>query len=65
MRPGYSPAHVAQRHEFPTLREALGAAAQSKDAEGAQPWIITEDGDILCRAELRPRPTRPDCNDRP
>jgi hypothetical protein len=45
--PGQGPAHDAQGHEFPTLREALAAAAEAIDAEDAQPWIITEDGDIL------------------
>ena len=45
--PGQGPARVAQGHEFMTLREALAAAAEAIDAEDAQPWIITEDGDIL------------------
>ena len=45
--PGQSPTHVAQGYEFLTLREALAAAAEAIDAENAQPWIITEDGDIL------------------
>ena len=45
--PGQGPAHVAHGHEFRTLREALAAAAEAMDAENAQPWIITEDGDIL------------------
>jgi hypothetical protein len=29
------------------LREALAAAAEAMNAEDGQPWIITEDGDIL------------------
>ena len=45
--PGQGPTHVAQGYEFLTLREALAAAAEAIDAEDAQPWIITEDGDIL------------------
>lgn len=45
--PGRGPAQVAQGHEFPTLREALAAATEAIDAEDAQPWIITEDGDFL------------------
>lgn len=45
--PGQGPAHVAQGHQFSTLREALAAAAEVIDAEDAQPWIVTEDGDIL------------------
>jgi hypothetical protein len=45
--PGRGPAHVAQGREFPTLRQALAAAAEVIDTEEAQPWIITEDGDIL------------------
>lgn len=51
--PGQGPAYVAQGHEFPTLREALAAAAQAMDAVGAQPWIITEDGDILAPGWIR------------
>lgn len=45
--PSQGPAHVAQGHEFPTLRQAIAAAAKAIDAEDGQPWIITEDGDIL------------------
>ena len=35
------------RAGFPTLRQALAAAAEAINAEDAQPWIITENGDIL------------------
>lgn len=45
--PGQGPAYVAQGYEFPTLRQALAAAAEAMNAGDAQPWIITEDGDIL------------------
>lgn len=51
--PSRDPAHVAQGHEFPTLRQALKAAAEAIDAEDAQPWIITEDGDILSPRWIR------------
>ncbi|MCJ2139996.1 hypothetical protein [Methylobacterium sp. E-066] len=51
--PGRGLAHVAQGHEFPTLRQALAAAAEAIDAEDAQPWIITEDGDILSPRWIR------------
>ncbi|QEE40982.1 MULTISPECIES: hypothetical protein [unclassified Methylobacterium] len=51
--PGHGPAHVAQGHEFPTLRQALAAAARAIDAEDAQPWIITENGDILSPRWIR------------
>ena len=51
--PGQGPAHVAQGYEFPTLREALAAAAEAIDADEAQPWIITEDGDILSPRWIR------------
>jgi len=51
--PGRGPAHVAQGREFPTLRQALAAAAEAIDAEDAQPWIITEDGDILSPRWIR------------
>lgn len=47
MWPGYGPAPTARGHEFPTLREALAAATEAMDRQGVQPWIITEDGDIL------------------
>ena len=45
--PTYEPAHTVKGREFSTLREALEVAAQALEAEGEQPWIITEDGDIL------------------
>ena len=45
--PSNGPAHTARGQAFSTLREALAAAAESIQAEDAQPWIITEDGDIL------------------
>ena len=51
--PGRSSAHVTQGREFPTLRQALAAAAEVIDAEDAQPWIITEDGDILSPRWIR------------
>ena len=51
--PSRGPAHVAQGHEFPTLRQALAAAAEAIDAEDAEPWIITEDGDILSPRWIR------------
>ncbi|MBP1183794.1 hypothetical protein [Methylobacterium sp. PvR107] len=51
--PSQGPAHVAQGHQFLTLREALAAAAEAMDAEDAQPWIITEDGDILSPRWIR------------
>lgn len=45
--PKQRPAHTAQSQEFATLREALTAAADALDHQDAQPWIITEAGDIL------------------
>ncbi|MDP4006831.1 hypothetical protein [Methylobacterium sp. NEAU K] len=51
--PGYRPAQVADARSFPTLREALAAAAQAIDAEKAKPWIITEAGDILAPGWIR------------
>lgn len=47
MWPGHGPAYTARGHEFSTLREALAAATEAMDCQGVQPWIITEDGDIL------------------
>ena len=51
--PGEGPTHVAQGHEFPTLREALAAAVKAMHSGNAQPWIITEDGDILSPRWIR------------
>jgi hypothetical protein len=42
-----NPAHTAQGHRFPTLRAALTAATQAMNTGDAQPWIITDAGDIL------------------
>ena len=51
--PGRHPGHTAEGSEFPTLREALAAAAVVIEADEAQPWIITEDGDILSPRWIR------------
>ncbi|TXN06999.1 hypothetical protein FV222_03585 [Methylobacterium sp. WL103] len=51
--PGHEPARTAHARAFPTLREALAAAAESIQADDAQPWIITEDGDILSPRWIR------------
>ncbi|MCJ2059188.1 hypothetical protein MKL09_21935 [Methylobacterium sp. J-048] len=51
--PSHYPAQVAKEYTFATLREALAAAARAIDAENAQPWIITEDGDILSPRWIR------------
>lgn len=51
--PGSAPARVAALHSFPTLRAALAAAAAAIDAEDANPWIITEGGDILAPGWIR------------
>lgn len=45
--PQHSAAHTAESLEFSTLREALTEAAKAIETKGAQPWIITEGGDIL------------------
>lgn len=45
--PGHEPAHTARSREFSTLRDALATAAEAISTEGAHPWIITEQGDIL------------------
>ncbi|MCJ2053891.1 hypothetical protein [Methylobacterium sp. J-070] len=42
-----TPSHTAPGRRFPTLRAALAAAAQALDTGEAQPWIITEAGDVL------------------
>ncbi|WP_342167078.1 hypothetical protein [Methylobacterium sp. SD21] len=45
--PTNPPARVATGRSFSTLREALTEAATAINIGYAQPWIITEDGDIL------------------
>lgn len=45
--PGNTPAHTARSQEFSTLRDAIGAAANAISTDDAQPWIVTEQGDIL------------------
>ena len=45
--PGHKPAHTAHGREFPTLRDALTAAADAISADDVRPWIVTEEGDIL------------------
>ena len=45
--PGHKPAHTARGREFSTLRDALTAAADAISTSDAQPWIVTEQGDIL------------------
>ena len=42
-----NPAHTVKGRHFSTLRAALAAAAEAMDAGEAQPWIITDAGDIL------------------
>jgi hypothetical protein len=42
-----NPAHTAKGRHFSTLRAALVAAAEAMDAGEAQPWIITDAGDVL------------------
>ncbi|MHB2207299.1 hypothetical protein [Methylobacterium sp. CM6257] len=41
---------------FATLREALAVAVQAIESEDAQPWIITEAGDILSPRWIRAHP---------
>jgi len=45
--PGQKPTHTARGREFSTLRDALTAAADAISTSDAQPWIVTEQGDIL------------------
>lgn len=45
--PGHKPAHTARGREFSTLRDALTAAANAISTDDAQPWIVTEQGDLL------------------
>jgi hypothetical protein len=43
----------AQGRPFATLREALAAAAEAIATQNAQPWIITEEGDVLSPRWIR------------
>ena len=55
---GHVLARVADARSFPTLRAALAAAAdEAIDVKDAEPWIITENGDIL--APIGSAPTSP------
>ncbi|SDO48718.1 hypothetical protein SAMN05216360_12419 [Methylobacterium phyllostachyos] len=51
--PKRAPGRSAQGRPFATLREALAVAAQAIETEDAQPWIITEAGDILSPRWIR------------
>jgi hypothetical protein len=51
--PGAAQARVAASRSFPTLRAALAAAIAAIKAEDANPWIITESGDILAPGWIR------------
>ncbi|MCJ2069921.1 hypothetical protein MKK75_14145 [Methylobacterium sp. J-030] len=51
--PKRGPGRSAQGRPFATLREALAVAVHAIEAEDAQPWIITEAGDILSPRWIR------------
>ncbi|MCJ2121852.1 hypothetical protein [Methylobacterium sp. J-077] len=51
--PSRSLGRSAEGRPFATLREALAAAAAAIEAEDAQPWIITEAGDVLSPRWIR------------
>jgi hypothetical protein len=51
--PRRSPGRSAEGRPFATLREALAVAVQAIESEDAQPWIITEAGDILSPRWIR------------
>ncbi|MDF2597395.1 hypothetical protein [Methylobacterium brachiatum] len=51
--PSRSLGRSAQGRPFATLREALAAAAEAIAADDAQPWIITEAGDVLSPRWIR------------
>lgn len=44
--------------EFPTLREALGAAAGALSEGGGRPWIVTERGAVLSPSWIEARVRR-------
>lgn len=54
--------HVEPAHFFPTepeqfasLHEAIAAAVDTLSEPGRQPWIVTEDGDLLPPNWIRTR----------
>ncbi|MHB2205605.1 hypothetical protein [Methylobacterium sp. CM6257] len=51
-RASCSEAHAALQH-FTTLEEAIGSAALALVASAAQPWIVTEEGEILPPSWIR------------
>ncbi|MCJ2093383.1 hypothetical protein MKK67_12930 [Methylobacterium sp. J-072] len=51
--PSRSLGRSAKGRPFATLREALAAAAQAIEADNAEPWIITEEGDVLSPRWIR------------
>jgi hypothetical protein len=51
--PSRSPGRSVEGRPFATLREALAVAARAIESEDAQPWIITEAGDILSPRWIR------------
>ncbi|MGH1573063.1 hypothetical protein ACRAWG_23300 [Methylobacterium sp. P31] len=53
---GRSLGRSAEGRPFATLREALAVAVQAIESEDAQPWIITEAGDILSPRWIKANP---------
>lgn len=51
--PKGAPGHAAEGRPFATLREALAVAIAAIESGEAQPWIITEAGDILAPSWIR------------
>lgn len=51
--PSHAPGRAAEGRPFATLREALSVAVRAIEADDAQPWIITEAGDILSPGWIR------------
>lgn len=51
--PKRAPGRSVQGRPFATLREALAVAVHAIEVEDAQPWIITEAGDVLSPRWIR------------
>lgn len=51
--PGNMPAPTAHGQECLTLRDALTAASDAISTDNAQPWIVTDEGDILSPTWIR------------
>ena len=52
-RTGPATAPMGPPKRFASLREAIAAAVSALSEPGIQPWIVTEDGDMLAPTWIR------------